>query len=324
MCEKRDTSQVIDPHFMMASSYMPPFTPLPPGSTAFPMPCVESSYLYAGPAQGYGHHPRTPSPRALQSQDASHLQHPHAYHGPPPPSFPQAPSFPTAIPTPSVANSTLSAAGPAQGYGHPRTPSPRTPSSHLPSQDAFPPPAYLPASRYIPESGHPHPTSQTSQVWTTHAPTTHSGPPSPTHRNVTIHNPQLHDTRVPPQAGLHPTYAPQPLKYDSYHGEYQDNHDNSAMHSGGATPKGPPDRPVAGIQDTQNGPSLGFWEWIRRPLSAVNRSRNQTPAPPATASQQATRCRFPGCHNDIPSDVAARLDGFCCNSHRDRSSGTLS
>ncbi|KAH9005401.1 hypothetical protein EDB86DRAFT_2877872, partial [Lactarius hatsudake] len=323
---------------MMASSYMPPFTPLPPGSTAFPMPCVESSYLYAGPAQGYGHHPRTPSPRALPSQDASHLQHPHAYHGPPPPSFPQAPSFPTAIPTPSVANSTLSAAGPAQGYGpHPRTPSPRTPSSHLPSQDAFPPPAYLPASRYIPESGHPHPTSPTPQVWTTYAPTTHSGPPSPTHRSVTIPNPQLHHTHVPPQAGLHPTYAPQPLsmshsqshlwtsgtpqipidhqrnQYDSYHGEYRDSHDNSAMLSGGVTPKGPPDRPFAGPQVTPNGPSPGLWE---RMWSAVNRSRNQTPAPPATVP---TRCRFPGCDSDIPSDVAARLDGFCSNSHRDRS-----
>ncbi|KAH9025119.1 hypothetical protein EDB85DRAFT_244028 [Lactarius pseudohatsudake] len=125
-------------------------------------------------------------------------------------------------------------------------------------------------------------------------------------------------------------------QYDSYHGEYRDNHGNSAMYSDGAIPKGPPDRPVAGIQDTPNGPSPGFWGWIRSAgepytlletisvnrdwFASVNHSGNQTPAP-ATAPQ---RCRFPGCHNDIPSDVAARLNGFCCNSHRDRSSGTLS
>ncbi|KAI9443911.1 hypothetical protein H4582DRAFT_1917695 [Lactarius indigo] len=373
------SQDALNPQYPYASQSSPPFLYASPSPTA----SVVSSNLSASPVQSYGHHSRSTS-SPLPSQDASHLQHPHAYHSspttPPPPPFLSASSSPTA----TAASSNLSA-GPAQGYGHhsrsissplpsqdashlqypyayhspppPPPPFPQTPSastsSPLPSQYALNPqylPAHLPTSRYIPESGHPYPTSPTPQVWVTHVPTTHSGPPSPqAHRSSTIPNPELHNTHVSPQAEPHPScFASQPLSlshsqshpgmsgvtqipvdyqripYDSYHEEvYQDDHDNSATHSGNAIPRGRPDPPFAGPQVTQvtsNDTSNGFLGRILRKLNR-SRSRTPTPAPQVTAPQQATFCRFPGCHNE--TGATDRLKGFCSDGHRDMSLGTL-
>ncbi|KAI9443915.1 hypothetical protein H4582DRAFT_1044836 [Lactarius indigo] len=106
-------------------------------------------------------------------------------------------------------------------------------------------------------------------------------------------------------------------------------YDNSMTHSGNAIPRGPPSRPQARPQPRPNNSSPGP---VNRFLSRlVNRGGNQqtnqtaTPVPPpsATGPQQVTCCRFPGCKASVTGDIAIRLNGFCCNSHRDRSSGTL-
>ncbi|KAH9021550.1 hypothetical protein EDB85DRAFT_2000008 [Lactarius pseudohatsudake] len=159
--------------------------------------------------------------------------------------------------------------------------------------------------------------------------------------------PELHsNTHISP--GLNPGYALQPPsithsqshpgmleghhipvnlhrnQYDSYRGGDRDDYDNSATHSSGAIPKGPPDRPVAGIQGTPNGSSNSHFNWARNMVRG-NRPQNQTmtPAPSVAAPQPATfRCRLLGCRETITGDVATRLNGFCCNSHRDMSGVT--
>ena len=45
-------------------------------------------------------------------------------------------------------------------------------------------------------------------------------------------------------------------------------------------------------------------------------SRRQTVELPVRESQLPTYpCRFPGCTASVRSDVAARLGGFCCDTH---------
>ncbi|KAH9005406.1 hypothetical protein EDB86DRAFT_2877893 [Lactarius hatsudake] len=270
---------------------------------------------------------------------------------PPPPPFPQAPSAPTSIPTPSVASNYLSA-GHAQGYGrHPQTPSPGTTSPPLPSQLEYSPPqhpsAYPLASHYTSEPGRSHPAFPTHQVQT-HVPPTHTDLPSRAHRSVTMPIPELHNnTHVAP--GLHPGYALQapsithsqshpgmleahhiPVdhhrnQYDSHHGGDWDDHDNSAMHSSGVISRGPASRPIAGMQGTPNGSSNSRFSWARK-IVRGNKPQNQTmtPAPSVAAPQPATfHCRFRGCQEIITGDVATRLNGFCCNSHRDMSGITM-
>ncbi|KAH9046316.1 hypothetical protein EDB83DRAFT_1536688 [Lactarius deliciosus] len=111
------------------------------------------------------------------------------------------------------------------------------------------------------------------------------------------------------------------IEYNSYHGGAWDDHDNSTTHSSGAIPRGPPSRPQAGIQDTSSGSSNSHFNWVRK-IVRGNQPQNQTmtPAPSVAAPQLATfHCRFRGCQETITGDVATRLNGFCCNSHRDMS-----
>ncbi|KAH9054545.1 hypothetical protein EDB87DRAFT_1646752, partial [Lactarius vividus] len=261
----------------------------------------------------------------------------------PRPLSPLPPSAPTSIPTPSVASSYLSA-GHAEGYGRqPRTP---TTSSPLPSQYEYSSPqnpaTYPPPSQYISEPGRSHPAFPTDQLQT-HASPTHTDLPSRAHRGVTMPVPELHNnTNVAP--GLHPDYPLQapsithsqsypgmlgahhiPIdrhrdQYDSYHGGDWDGHDNSATHSSGAISRAPPTYPVAGTQGNSIRPSNSHFDWARRIVHRRNQPQSQTmtPAPPVTTPQPATfRCRLRGCDHPITGDVATRLNGFCCNSHRD-------
>ncbi|KAH9025123.1 hypothetical protein EDB85DRAFT_1985020 [Lactarius pseudohatsudake] len=154
--------------------------------------------------------------------------------------------------------------------------------------------------------------------------------------------PELHNnTHIAP--GLNPGYALQPPsithsqshpgmleahhipvdrhrnQYDLHHGGYWDDHDNSAMHSSGVITRSPPSRPVAGMQGTSNGSSNSHFSWAR--IRGGNQNQKVTPAPsvaepPPVKPPPTFHCRLAGCQATITVDVATRLNGFCCTSHR--------
>jgi hypothetical protein len=269
------------------------------------------------------------------------------------PSFPQHPtSAPAAIPMPSVADSYIPV-GSAQGSGRPpQTPNPMSTSYPLPYQH---PSAYLPASQHIPVSVHPHLAFPVPQGPVTYAPpsrvqrsVTMPIPDLP-HRTQVAPGPyQSYALQAPimslSQSDSGMLGASQiPTDRQPYHddSDYEEDRDDSGTDSSDTLAKGPqpplagiqktrsrrnqppnrahtlanPSPPAAGISDPPHGPLSGLRARIRNLVNHGSHPPNQ-PTTPVRLPQQATfRCRLPECQDSITGDIAARLSGFCCNSH---------